>query len=82
MENNQNNNETFGNTISAWLLSQPTVVVVLILFIAGLGYMLVQANERNKEAQTILQETLARRDSLLMKCYQDRQEELKRILLK
>ncbi len=75
-----NNNDTLGSTISTWLLSQPTVVVVLILCIAGLGDMLVQANERNKEAQAVMREALERSDSLLIRCYGDRQEELIRIL--
>lgn len=80
--NNNNSDETFQNTLSTWLLSQPTLVVVLMLFIAGMGYMLVQANERNREVQTILQEALIRKDSLLTRCYKDFQEETKRIMSK
>lgn len=79
MQNN-NNDETFQNTLSTWLLSQPTLVVVLMLFIAGMGYMLRQANERNREVQTILQEALIRKDSLLSRCYHDFQEETKRLM--
>jgi hypothetical protein len=81
MQNN-NNDETFQNTLSTWLLSQPTLVVVLMLFIAGMGYMLVQANERNREVQTILQEALIRKDSLLSRCYHDYQEDIKRLMSK
>lgn len=67
-------------TILDWILSQKTVVVILIFSMLWMGWMLMRSNDQNQEAFKTLEKSLSYRDSLLIKCYEDRNRDIKALL--
>lgn len=72
------NNER--KTILDWILSQQTVVVILIFMMGGMAYLIIRSFDQNQRAFESLERSLSYRDSMLIKCYEDRNMDFKALL--